>query len=227
MRSCKLFYLIDREMEQLRMLLLGPGGTGKSKLIGTTMETFSHYEEEEILVKCATTGIAATDIGDRTLHSWACLPHTIPKVDDWIENTMKATNGKQQLNIREKRFIIIDKISMANKGLLYCASEIVGSVIGKEGKGSVDDPFGGVNVILAGDFHQFPPISNASGASYMDRTEDSKQALIGWAIFNQFDMVVILDKQKWATGKIWINILEHIGQCNHNDGLDEPQLHQA
>ena len=108
---------------------------------------------------------------------------------------------------------------MANKGMFYCASEIVGSVMGKEGKGSADEPFGRANVILAGDFHQFPPIGNASGALYVDGAEDSKQALIGRAIFKQFNMVVILDKQKQVTDERWINILDklNVGQCDHND----------
>jgi len=35
------------------------------------METFEFYGQQDILAKCATTGIAATDIGGRTFHSWA------------------------------------------------------------------------------------------------------------------------------------------------------------
>lgn len=108
-----------------------------------------------------------------------CLTHSIPIANDWIENTAKATSKKRQLNISRKQFIIVDEISIADKGLLYCTSEVVGSVMGKEGKGSVEDPFGGKNVILTGDFHQFPPVGNASGALYVNKPEDSKQAQLG------------------------------------------------
>jgi hypothetical protein len=38
-------------------------------------------------------------------------------------------------------------------------------------------------------------------------------------MFNQFDMVVILDTQNRATDQKWINILDKIrvGECNQND----------
>jgi energy-coupling factor transporter ATP-binding protein EcfA2 len=206
------------------MLILGPGGTGKSKLIKAITETFKHYGKDDILAKCATTGIAATDIGGRTLHSWMCLTHSIPKGNDWIEKPAKATSEKRQLNIGGKEFIIIDEISMADKAMLYCTLEIVGWTMGKEGKGSADDPFGGANVILTGDFHQFPPVGNASGALYVDKAEDSKQAQIGRVIFKQFNTVVILDKQNRVTDVKWANILSKlcVGQCDHND-LEEIQ----
>ena len=212
-------YLIDRETEPLRMLILGSGGTGKSKLIGAITETFKYYGKEDILAKCATTGIAATDIGGRTLHSWACLTHNIPKTDNWIEKAAKATIEKRKLNIGGKKFIIIDEISMADKVMLYCTSEIVGWAMGKEGKGSAEDPFGGANTILTGDFHQFPPVGNASGALYVDKKDDSERAHIGRSIFKQFDTVVILDKQKRVTDAKWSNILSRlqVGQCDHND----------
>lgn len=204
------------------MLILGPGGTGKSKLIRAVTETFSHYGKETTLAKCATTGVAAIEIGGTTVHSWACLMRSIPKGDDWIEKTTKATSEKRLTNTKDKDFIIIDEISMADKAMLYCVSEIVASAKGREGKGSAEEPFGGANIILTGDFHQFPPVTNASGALYVDRTEDSKRAKIGREIFKQFDTVVILEDQKRATDKRWIEILNNlrVGQCNFND-LDE------
>lgn len=63
------FFGIDRETEPLRMSILGPGGTGKSKIIGATTETFQYYEKKDILAKWATTGIAATGIEGNPLHS--------------------------------------------------------------------------------------------------------------------------------------------------------------
>ena len=48
---------------QLRMLVLGHGGTGKSMLIGTITETFKALRSEDKLAKCATSGVAAVIIG--------------------------------------------------------------------------------------------------------------------------------------------------------------------
>lgn len=52
---------------ELRMLILGQAGTGKTKLIKAMTETFRHYDRLDIPAKCATTvtGIAAVDIGPR------------------------------------------------------------------------------------------------------------------------------------------------------------------
>ena len=52
------------------MLILGQGGAGKTTLVQNVItETFQHYGKLDILVKCATTGIAAVYIGACTLHS--------------------------------------------------------------------------------------------------------------------------------------------------------------
>ena len=55
------------------MLILGPGGTGKSTLIDAISETFAFFKIEASLARCATTGIAASNIAGSTLHSWGGL----------------------------------------------------------------------------------------------------------------------------------------------------------
>ena len=80
-----------------------------------------------------------------------------------------------------------------------------------------------MHIIKCGDFHQFPPVGNPTGALYVDRPDkDLKQALIGREIFLQFDKVVILNQQNRIQDDTWINILNRlrVGECNQND-LDE------
>jgi hypothetical protein len=77
-----------------------------------------------------------------------------------------------------------------------------------------------MHIIKSGDFHQFPPVTNPTGALYIDRSDkDSKHALIGREIFLQFDKVVILDKQNRIRDDVWANILSRlrVGKCNQND----------
>ena len=77
-----------------------------------------------------------------------------------------------------------------------------------------------MHVIKAGDFHQFPPVGNPTGALYVDRPgQDSKRAILGREIFLQFDKVVILDKQNRITDPIWSEILgrARIGECSTKD----------
>lgn len=73
------------------MLILGQGGTGKSMLISAITEMFAYYRKEDTLAKCATTGIAATDILGQTIHSWAGLAIKMSKEDDWIEKASAST----------------------------------------------------------------------------------------------------------------------------------------
>lgn len=209
----------EHEKEPLRMIILGPGGTGKSMLISAITETFEHYGKEDILSKCATTGIAASDIGGKTLHSWAGLSINVPKGEDWQSKASSTTSQKRRVNIEGKEFTIIDEISMADKVILYCTSEVVGSTRAKEFKGSAEDPFGGMNVILAGDFHQFPPVGNASGALYVEKEDDSARAKIGREVFKQFETVVILNEQIRMKDKGWSQMLDklRVGECSHED----------
>jgi len=110
----------DGQAEQLKMLILGQGGTGKSTVIRAITETFQHYNKLDILAKCATTGIAATDIGAYTLHSWASLTHNLPKDDGWLDRSSKASIDKRRTNIQGKEFLIVDEVSMEDKTTAYC-----------------------------------------------------------------------------------------------------------
>ena len=161
----------DGQAEQLRMLILGQGGTRKSMLIRAITETFQHYDKLDILAKCATTGIAATDIGAYTLHSWAGLMHNLPKDDNWLDRSSKASVEKRQTNIQGKEFLIVDEVSMEDKTTAYCLSEIIGKSWALEEKGRPHEPFGSMHIIQSGDFHQFPPVGNLTGALYVDRPE--------------------------------------------------------
>ena len=116
----------DGQAEQLRMLILGQRGTGKLMLIRAITETFQHYDKLDILAKCATTGIALMDIGAYTLHSWAGLMHNLPKDDNWLDRSSKASVEKRQTNIQGKEFLIVDEVSMEDKTTAYCLSEIIG-----------------------------------------------------------------------------------------------------
>jgi len=199
---------------------LGQGGTGKSMLIGAITETFKFYGQENILAKCATTGIAATDIGGQTLHSWAGIQIRRKKNDETGDRSGKGGQKKRRKNMEGKHFLIIDEISMANKKLLYSASEAVLKCRGEQGIGSAEEPFGSMHVILAGDLHQFPPVGNSATALYVDNlSKDTRDELLGREIFKQFETVVILKEQIRVKDKIWMGILNRlrIGQCSGDD----------
>jgi len=123
------------------MLILGEGGVGKSMLIGVITETFEYYKAASLLVKCATSGVAACDIGAQTLHSLVGLTIRMSKEDDWLQRSGKSSQLKQLRNIGGKEFLILDEISMVDKLMPYQASEIFGHICAANGIGDAHLPF--------------------------------------------------------------------------------------
>jgi len=109
---------------------------------------------------------------------------------------------------------------MEDKTTACCLSEIIVKSQALEGKNRPHEPFGSMHIIKSGDFHQFPLVTNPTGALYVNRPDkDSKYALIGREIFLQFDKVIIVDKQNRIRDEVWANILSRlqVGECNQND----------
>ncbi|KIO17937.1 hypothetical protein M407DRAFT_84483, partial [Tulasnella calospora MUT 4182] len=63
------YHKISQGTEQLMMIVAGPGGTGKSRVIAAMTSLFAKLNCSESLKKCAPTGIAAYAIKGTTLHS--------------------------------------------------------------------------------------------------------------------------------------------------------------
>jgi hypothetical protein len=202
------------------MLVLGHGGTGKSMLIGAITETFKALGSEDKLAKCATSGVAAVIIGGQTLHSWAGIPCNNPRKDNWVDTNNQALRKRRKRNIGGRQFLITDEVSMCTKQLKYRGSEIVSTVRASEGVGCSTECFGGMDVIDFGDFHQFPPVSNATAALYCDRPDtDNAHALKGRSIFLEYDKVVILREQMRVTDDLWTKLLSRlrVGDCTEAD----------
>lgn len=202
------------------MLVLGHGGTGKSMLIGAITETFKALHSEDMLAKCATSGVAAVIIGGQTYHSWAAIPVNTPRKEDWVESESPHIRKRRKNNIMGKQFLICDEVSMCTKQLKYRGSEIVTRVRSAEGVAMAAESFGGMDVIDFGDFHQFPPVGNATAALYCDRPDtDGAHALKGRSIFLDYDQVVILREQMRITDEIWTGILSRlrVGECTEDD----------
>jgi ATP-dependent DNA helicase PIF1 len=134
--------------EKRNMLITGPGGTGKSTLIKKLSDGL------ENLSVTALTGCAALLLNCRakTLHSWA----GIGLGKDTLVKNIDTIKKKPHLKKRWTgcRTLIIDEVSMLTPELFERLDEI-GRAIRKE----PNRPFGGLQLILVGDFCQLPPIS--------------------------------------------------------------------
>ncbi|KAG2036330.1 hypothetical protein BDR03DRAFT_983103 [Suillus americanus] len=79
-------------------------------------------------------------------------------------------------------------------------------------------PFGGVNVIIIGDFHQFPPIAGGKNVPLFwpcNPSKDNAEKLLGRKLYEEFRVVVQLKEQVLITDPDWVDLLQHVshGSC--------------
>lgn len=130
------------------VLLTGPAGSGKTFVLNQFIRLAKH-EGKHVSVT-ATTGLAATHLGGTTIHAWAGIG-----VHDSIPNGFVDHMAKGRREIIEKTdVLIIDEISMLHDFRLDMVDGVCRLVRKKP-----DEPFGGIQVIMSGDFFQLPPVN--------------------------------------------------------------------
>ena len=144
---------IDAVLEGKSIFLTGAGGTGKSFLLQTLYREYT--ATGRTMAVTAMTGCAAlllNPIPAKTLHSWAGIGLGKEPLSVIVEGIAK--NGRKKNFWRKTDCLVIDEVSMLTPALLEML-ERIGSIIRK---GSGGKPFGGLQVVFVGDFHQLPPV---------------------------------------------------------------------
>ena len=131
--------------------LTGSAGSGKTYLLN---QYIAYLKKNKIEVAVtASTGIAATHMNGITIHSWSGIGIR----DVLTEQTMSELEEKRYLWERMKRtkVLIIDEVSM----LHHFRLDLVDTLVRRFKRDN--RPFGGMQVVLCGDFFQLPPVSRA------------------------------------------------------------------
>jgi len=129
------------------VLLTGAAGTGKTFVLNKFIRRAKRAGKSVAVT--ATTGLAATHLNGTTIHAWSGIG-----VHDSLDKYAAAKLGKgRQDLIRKAEVLVIDEISMLHDFRLDMVDQILRMV-----RDSVE-PFGGVQVILCGDFFQLPPVN--------------------------------------------------------------------
>ncbi|EAU84997.2 hypothetical protein CC1G_04093 [Coprinopsis cinerea okayama7 len=176
--------------EQLKMYIGGMGGTGKSRVLKGIIDFFKGRKEEYRIVVLAPTGNAASLIDGSTYHSYLKIfpgerEQDIPKRVDELRTQLECVN-----------YIFMDEISMMSCYDMYRISRRL-----CDARNRADLPFGGINIIFAGDFAQLPPTTGHSLYSRkVSEYQTPRQNLseqhnsIGKRAWMQITSVVILKK---------------------------------
>ena len=178
--------------EGKNLFVTGPAGTGKSFLI-TAIRKWSH-EADRTLAVTASTGAAALLIGGRTLHSWAGIGLGNGSVAALMSSYMALSARKR---IVAAHSLLIDEISMINDELFDKLDEYLQLVR------RCVKPFGGMQLIVVGDFTQLPPVSgrfafqsrswNSVGFMMVRLSQQIRQG--GDVVFKE-----MLERLRWGRG---------------------------
>lgn len=135
------------------VLLTGAAGTGKTYLINQFIARAKQRGKHVAVT--ATTGLAATHLNGATIHAWSGIG-----VHDELPKLFFQKLGKQRQSLIMKAdILVIDEISMLHDFRLDMVEEVMRTVRGG------DKPFGGLQVVLVGDFFQLPPVNRRDGRS--------------------------------------------------------------
>lgn len=130
-------------------LLTGAAGSGKTYLLNKFIKR-ARQDGKNIAVT-ATTGLAATHLNGLTIHAWSGMG-----VRDSIDGQFFNTLSKQRSElISNADILIIDEISMLHDFRFDIVDEIARVIR------SSKEPFGGLQVVLCGDFFQLPPVNRS------------------------------------------------------------------
>ncbi len=143
------------------LFITGFAGTGKSYILRKLKEYY-----KEILSLTSTTGISAVNIGGQTIHSWAgvdCMDRNVQDLIKEFLNSNFGAVGQAKRRIKNCKILAIDEISMLSAYHFEYLDELFQAVRGN------NLPFGGIQLVLIGDFLQLPPVANAIDISYYPR----------------------------------------------------------
>ncbi|GAA5988260.1 hypothetical protein JCM10908_002134 [Rhodotorula pacifica] len=129
----------------------GAAGVGKSFLLQEITRLLEYLQKPFQIT--ATTGIAALQVSGITVHSWAGVGLGKDPVTVLYDRIMRS---KERVKIwQETSVLVIDEISMIGADL-FTKLDVLGKLLRRDRR-----PFGGLQLVVSGDFFQLPPVPEA------------------------------------------------------------------
>lgn len=192
--------VIEALLAGRNILLHGKAGTGKSTFINKILKT-PEFVDSNI---CATTGTAAVllDCGATTLHSWAFKDLGDNSIDHYVLAIQK--NPIWQLAWRSK-LLIIDEVSMLKIETLDKIEKIARNIRQNE------KPFGGLQIMLSGDFLQLPPVET----NRKEKHENNSFCFAHEKFSEWFQIVDLKKNYRQNTDIAFVDLLDNLrlGKC--------------
>ncbi|KAG5368268.1 ATP-dependent DNA helicase PIF1 [Yarrowia sp. C11] len=141
---------------ETNIFFTGAAGTGKSVLLRQIIASLrrKHNKSLDRVAVTASTGLAACNIQGTTLHSFAGCGLAREDVDSLCKRIRR--NKKARDRWKNVSVLVIDEISMVDARFFDKLEQIAQKL--RRNK----RPFGGIQLIVTGDFYQLPPVPDTN-----------------------------------------------------------------
>ncbi|KAL5632929.1 hypothetical protein ACGC1H_003427 [Rhizoctonia solani] len=145
-------HVLNKVLQGESVFFTGSAGTGKSVLLRAIIEALGGPSDS--IAVTASTGIAAAHIGGQTLHSFAGAGLGHGDLNKLIKRIKQDPAARARW--MKAKVLIIDEVSMVDATWFDQLEEIARKVRGKWKR-----PFGGIQLVICGDFFQLPPVRDS------------------------------------------------------------------
>ncbi|MHB1938826.1 MAG: AAA family ATPase [Acidobacteriaceae bacterium] len=205
------FHVCNRVLAQKQQGLFwisGAGGTGKSDLVRTLVTTLQTAGQDVAVT--ATSGSAACLLNGQTVHAQLGL-----QMDLTYSRALQSTLA---MRLRRLDTLIIDEVSMMPASWLDAVDRVLRQVRER------NQPFGGVNVVLVGDFYQLPAVIDrdhvptlTGGSDFGNMPSDAQ--VYDHPLFHQFQPLFLIENCRQAQDTAYAALLNRlrVGLLSPND----------
>lgn len=151
-----------RQSEALTLLaaganvfITGAPGAGKTYVLNEFIR--QARQQGASVAVTASTGIASTHINGRTIHSWS----GIGVASVLTEQLLRQIRSRRRRRIQAADILVIDEVSMLHAWLFDMVDQVCRELRHNP------EPFGGLQVVLSGDFFQLPPVTRSGRGTDM------------------------------------------------------------
>jgi ATP-dependent DNA helicase PIF1 len=145
--------IAERALDGRNVFITGSAGTGKSFLLKYIIQELQSQHGLVGVAVTASTGIAAVNLGGQTVHNFAGIGLGKGEPERIVSKVLH--NEKAIDRWVDVKVLVIDEISMVDRTLFELLDLIARRVRND------DRPFGGIQLILVGDFLQLPPVPSS------------------------------------------------------------------
>ncbi|KAL2611754.1 hypothetical protein R1flu_023446 [Riccia fluitans] len=140
------------------VFLTGSAGTGKSFVLEFAIRVLKAKYGASAVFVTASTGLAACALGGTTVHAFAGIGLGVGSKESLADKVKSRKDSRMRW--QAAKALIVDEISMID-GELFDKLDYIGRIVRNNPR-----PFGGLQLIVTGDFYQLPPVNPETPNKY-------------------------------------------------------------